>query len=734
MGVACSAGAGGARTGGCGSHCERSVYPKYFGLKEPSFSITPDPHYLFLSGQHREALAHLLFGAGGGGGFVLLTGEVGTGKTTVCRAFLEQLPEGVDVALVLNPAMTATELLHAICDEFRVALPSGEPSVKTMLDHLNRFLLDAHARGRRPVLIIDEAQNLRPKVLEQIRLLTNLETSKQKLLQIFLIGQPELRVLLASPDLRQLNQRVTARYHLTPLGPKETAAYVDHRIAVAGVERPLFTPRALKRVHRHTRGVPRLINLLCDRALLGAAVSRRMQVTPRIVDAAAREVIDRADPALPRRRSALATAAAVLMALGLGVWIGGADLPQRLPADWTRALPAQWLAAVGWQGPDADAQAHADPDPDSDSAGEPALVEDEALGAGEASVLAQTSPSAADLDAEADTPDAETAADAAVPTLASVAAPSAPDADAYAAGQTPEADVADAETLVGAAPEADSAAATTAEADTDAGADAGAEQALAAAAPGEPAAQLPAAADTEATPAADPATDAEDPVEARPPRIATARVAPQVPTLAADRLGDALVKEDAVVDELLRLWQIETAPGVRFLDCAAVPAFALACERSKGRWSDLRRFDRPAALKLRLPGSGAGFVVVGGLDEEHALLYLDGTTMRVPIAALDERWSGDYLMLWRPPPYGGRVIGVRDPADAIAWLRERLALLPGSELTVDPARYDADVTAAVRRFQDAQGLIADGIAGPRTLIMLSNALADLDVPRLSHSR
>ncbi|WP_295887917.1 AAA family ATPase [uncultured Thiohalocapsa sp.] len=702
------------------------MYPKYFGLKEPSFSITPDPHYLFLSGQHREALAHLLFGAGGGGGFVLLTGEVGTGKTTVCRAFLEQLPEGVDVALVLNPAMTATELLHAICDEFRVALPSGEPSVKTMLDHLNRFLLDAHARGRRPVLIIDEAQNLRPKVLEQIRLLTNLETSKQKLLQIFLIGQPELRVLLASPDLRQLNQRVTARYHLTPLGPRETAAYVDHRIAVAGVERPLFTPRALKRVHRHTRGVPRLINLLCDRALLGAAVSRRMQVTPGIVDAAAREVIDRADPALPRRRSALATAAAVLMALGLGVLIGGADLPQRLPADWVQAVPAQWLAAVGWQRPDAD------PDPSRD----PSVAEDDAVGPGAASVLAQTSASAADPDAAADTPDAGTAADASVAPIASVAAPAAPGADPDAAGQTPQADLADAETLVGAAPEADSAAATTAEADTDAGADAGAEEALAAAAPGEPAAQLPAAADTEATPAADPETaaDAEDPAEARPPRIATARVAPQAPTLAADRLGDALIKEDAVVDELLRLWQVETAPGVRFLDCAAVPAFALACERSKGRWSDLRRFDRPAALKLRLPGSGAGFVVVGGLDEEHALLYLDGAAMRVPIAALDERWSGDYLMLWRPPPYGGRVIGVRDPADAIAWLRERLALLPGSELTVDPARYDADVTAAVRRFQDAQGLIADGIAGPRTLIMLSNALADLDVPRLSHSR
>jgi general secretion pathway protein A len=229
--------------------------------------------------------------------------------------------------------------------------------------------------------------------------------------------------------------------------------------------------------------------------------------------------------------------------------------------------------------------------------------------------------------------------------------------------------------------------------------------------------------------------DAQSPTaDTRPPRIATARVAPRVSVLDAARLGEALVSEDAVVDELLGLWQIQKAPGVRFLDCAAVPAFALACERSTGRWSELRRFDRPAALKLRLPRNETGFVVVGGLDDEHALLYQDGIAMRVPIAVLDERWSGDYLLLWRPPPFGGRVIADRDPADAIGWLRERLALLPGSELTVDPARYDADVRAAVRGFQVAQGLVPDGIAGPRTLIMLSNVLADLDVPRLSHSR
>ncbi|MFZ0789263.1 MAG: AAA family ATPase, partial [Chromatiaceae bacterium] len=266
------------------------MYPKYFGLKEPSFSIAPDPHYLFLSEQHKEALAHLLYGAGESGGFVLLTGEVGTGKTTVCRAFLEQLPEGVEVALIVNPAMTANELLLNICDEFRIPVPEGERSVKLLVDRLNRFLLEAHANGRRPMLLIDEAQNLRPKVMEQVRLLTNLETTKHKLLQIFLVGQPELRRMLEREGLRQINQRITARFHLRPLRPAETADYIRHRVAVAGVDRPLFTAAAVRRIHQVSGGVPRVVNILCDRALLGACVSRSNQVTPAIVAKAAREV------------------------------------------------------------------------------------------------------------------------------------------------------------------------------------------------------------------------------------------------------------------------------------------------------------------------------------------------------------------------------------------------------------------------------------------------------------
>ena len=266
------------------------MYADYFGLKEASYSITPDPHYLYLSRRHREALAHLLYGADGHGGFVQLTGEVGTGKTTICRAFMEQIPEQVDLALILNPALTVVELLQAICQEFNIPLLQGETSRMILVDKLNRYLLQAHADGRRPVLMIDEAQNLSPEVLEQLRLLTNLETSKHKLLQIFLIGQPELQEMLQRQELRQLAQRITARYHLTPLNEAETDDYIRHRLAVAQVERPIFSRSALRRIHKLSGGVPRLINMLCDRALLGAFATHRHTVDASIVRRAAAEL------------------------------------------------------------------------------------------------------------------------------------------------------------------------------------------------------------------------------------------------------------------------------------------------------------------------------------------------------------------------------------------------------------------------------------------------------------
>src|SRR5690242_9299662 len=247
------------------------MYLEYYGLKEPPFSITPDPRYVFLSERHRDALAHLLYGIGkgGSGGFVQLTGEVGTGKTTLCRLLLEQLPENTRVALVLNPKLSPVELLETICEELKLDIVERRGSLKGLVDTLNAYLLDAYAQGLRVVLIVDEAQNLSVDALEQVRLLTNLETDTQKLLQIILLGQPELRGILARGDMRQLAQRITARYHLMPLDANETGAYVRHRFRIAGGLHSPFTTAAVARIHKHSGGVPRLVNVIAERALLG---------------------------------------------------------------------------------------------------------------------------------------------------------------------------------------------------------------------------------------------------------------------------------------------------------------------------------------------------------------------------------------------------------------------------------------------------------------------------------
>ena len=243
------------------------MYLHYFGLDEPPFAITPDPAFVYLSDRHRDALAHLLFGVGqgGSGGFVQLTGEVGTGKTTLCRCLLEQVPENTHIALILNPLVTPMELLTAICEELQIPAADVNGSAKELVDRLTRYLLDAHQNGERVVVVIDEAQNLAPEALEQVRLLTNLETSKEKLLQIVLLGQPELREMLQRRSLRQLAQRITARYHLTPLNARDTAAYVGHRMQVAGAERNPFQRSAIKALFQRSHGIPRLINIIADR-------------------------------------------------------------------------------------------------------------------------------------------------------------------------------------------------------------------------------------------------------------------------------------------------------------------------------------------------------------------------------------------------------------------------------------------------------------------------------------
>jgi general secretion pathway protein A len=318
------------------------MYLAFFGLNEKPFSITPDPRYLYLSERHAEAMAHLLYGINEAGGFVQLTGEVGTGKTTIVRSLLAQAPKTAEIALILNPKMTAPEFLLTICEELGIGVPDyATESLKDLVDILNQYLLRAHAGGRRVVLVVDEAQNLAPEVLEQVRLLTNLETNTQKLLQIILIGQPELRELLARNELRQLAQRITGRYHLAPLSSEETTAYVRHRVRVAGATADIFNRFALEEIYRLSGGVPRVINVICDRALLGGYSLDRHRITGPLVRNAASEVFGKriTPPWLPWAATA---AVAVVLAVGSTV------LWRVQPWTWTysRAVPTHTVATA----------------------------------------------------------------------------------------------------------------------------------------------------------------------------------------------------------------------------------------------------------------------------------------------------------------------------------------------------------------------------------------------------
>lgn len=265
------------------------MYLNYFGLVEPPFSIAPDPQYLYMSARHREAMAHLSYGLSQGGCFIVLSGEVGTGKTTLCRNLMADLPEHVDVALILNPKINRRELLETVCDELKITYPD-DCSKKQLLDSINEYLLKAYAENRHTVLIIDEAQLLSQSVLEQIRLLTNLETTKAKLLQIILVGQPELNDLLTRNDLRQLAQRVTARYHLPAIAKDEIQDYVNFRLGVAGCRKPLFSAQALRHLHQLSGGIPRKINVLADHALLATYAKSQLLVDSKTVKSSANDV------------------------------------------------------------------------------------------------------------------------------------------------------------------------------------------------------------------------------------------------------------------------------------------------------------------------------------------------------------------------------------------------------------------------------------------------------------
>ncbi len=563
------------------------MYVQYFGLKHEPFSIAPDPRYLFMSERHREALAHLLYGVkGGGGGFVLLTGEIGAGKTTVCRCLLEQIPKRCNVAYIFNPKLTALELLKTVCEEFHVpveAAPAGSAlTAKDYLDPFNRFLLETHAVGLNNVLIIDEAQNLAADVLEQLRLLTNLETNERKLLQIVLIGQPELRAMLHRPELEQVAQRVIARYHLDALSEEETHQYLRHRLAIAGLTSAMpFSQRAMQSIHVAARGVPRRINLVADRALLGAYAESVPRVDKRIVDKAAAEVFGaerRVDRIEGLRRLGP-------WALGLGGLTAGLALAGLTAWLWPRGndLPAPSAAASA-----------------------PAL-------------------SAA----------ASSAAAASAPTVVS-------DGISSSNGV---------------------------------------------------AAALPDAAAS----------------------------APLFLTAAEVIARSAWRSEAEAWRELAPLWGI-ALPDSAADPCAVAQRAQWQCWRGTTAGLPLvRQLDRPGIITLRDEQGRSAHALLLALSPRAATLRLGRDTIDVTLVSLANLWQGDFATYWRAPEGYGAILlpGMRGRAvDALA---AQLATVRGATAPTGPAVFDKALLAHLVVFQRAQGLVADGRAGPTTFMQLARA-------------
>ncbi len=648
------------------------MYLEYYGLEQPPFSITPDPHYVFLSEHHRDALAHLFYGIrqGGGGGFVQLTGEVGTGKTTLSRLLLNQLPENTHAALVLNPRLDPIELLETICEELRLrptsaatsdasanastdastdastnastsapaatetpagalpagALPSGKrkkhaagkaatakasaakppakqapkqaakPSAKALYDVLSAYLLQAYARGERVVLIIDEAQNLSTEALEQVRLLTNLETETQKLLQIILIGQPELRETLMRPDLRQLAQRITARYHLRPLDEAGTAAYLRHRLNTAGSSRFPFSQDAVRRLHRRSGGVPRLINVVAERALLGGYAHDLLTIDAKTVDRAADEALaPTAANASPRRR--LLLHAAWMTAVMIGFMLLLMRWPTTRDAERTTTEAAAAAADGG--------------------------------------TIDNTRPFAASASA------------ASITTTTSAAAT---------------------------APQPDSG------------------------------------------------------VEFLLQRIRSAATNASASTPTS-------TPKNSEWSSLLDAWKAPAALRQVSADaCPTVPASGWRCLRSRASLDQLLRLNRPVLLRLRAEPHAAWARLLSA-DGDRVRLSLDtgarengsrkngsrdknAATLLIDRVALAGVWNGEFLAIW-PAPDALETRYAAGDAAAIAWVRERLRR---DGVTAD------DHTAALRMFQAQQGLASDGRLNAGTVFALS---ARSDGPRMA---
>jgi len=582
------------------------MYNEYFGFKEAPFSIAPDPRYLYMTAQHRDALAHLVYGLNSEGGCILLTGEVGTGKTTICRCLLEQIPDQANVALVLNPKVSEIELLETICDELKIDYPDSNNSVKTYTDRIYGFLIESNRKNEKTVLIIDEAQNLDSKVLEQLRLLTNLETNQRKLLQIIILGQPELLDILATSEMRQLAQRITARFHLQPLTKYEVKAYVSHRLAVAGQNIQLFPEKSIKLLYKLSNGVPRLINVICDRALLGAYVENQYAVNPVIIKKAAKEVFGELKNVEKQQRykqwlyPLAAISGFTFIVLTIVLYYSYAEKTNTAPPE---------ISALTEEN---DEQAALIPESDINASADSLLTDKNEI------------EDSSDLLQESN-----------IITLTEIEI------------QNENTDIIDGDL---------------------------------------------------------------DNID--------------------DILNDTENNQASAYQELFKSWNQHYNNKTLVTACKQAATYSLSCLHKQGNINSLKIHNRPAVLTLINDQGKTRHVTITSIDNDSATVFSNNTEYTVKLNDLDKYWYGQFILLWRKPGDYASAIEPGDSGGIINWLNTQLTKINNrSSHDTIIGTYDDQLVDKIKAFQIKQGLIADGIVGPVTIIHL-NTEAGMNVPSL----
>lgn len=589
------------------------MYNEYFGFKEAPFSIAPDPRYLYMTTQHRDALAHLIYGLNSEGGCLLLTGEVGTGKTTICRCLLEQIPEQANVALVLNPKVNEIELLETICDELKISYPDSSNSLKIYTDRIYDFLIKSNQKNEKTVLIIDEAQNLDSKVLEQLRLLTNLETNQRKLLQIIILGQPELLDILAKTEMRQLAQRITARFHLQPLNKQEVKAYINHRLAVAGQNIQLFPENSIKLLYKLSKGVPRLINVICDRALLGAYVENQYTVNPSIIKKAATEVFGELKNVEQQQKN-----------------------KQRLyPVAVFLSFLILSFVLVSY-----------------------IINNTENTGnSPQASIVSDTKK-------EQPSTDSDTNSGITVPTSLDDLS-----TEKIAIGQISETQDGATKNII-----------------------------------------LHANSDS---------TETVDTTETRPTSDSSTTTIDIEYDNIDEILDDSANNPVSAYQALFKTWNLEYNNKTSATACQQATAHSLSCLYKHGNLNSLKTHNRPAVLTLTNNQGANRYITITSIDNNLATISSNNKSYTVKLGELDQYWYGQFVLLWQKPEYYSSVITPGNSGNIVTWLNTQLLTINKTQPTGFVSTYNRQLIKKVKAFQLQQGLTADGMVGPVTIIHLN---------------